>query len=140
MNSISFVVYGEPVAQGRPRATTANGHVRMYDPTKSRDYKQYVKLAAMQHKPKEIMQGALLVRIDVYKQIPKSMSKKKEALALAGEIRPITKPDVDNYAKGIKDALKGVIWRDDSQVVDLAVSKWYGTPRIEITTIEIGRV
>lgn len=29
---IKFTVYGEPVAQGRPRATTINGHVRMYDP------------------------------------------------------------------------------------------------------------
>lgn len=37
---IEFTIYGEPVAQGRPRATTINGMVRMYDPKKSRDFKQ----------------------------------------------------------------------------------------------------
>lgn len=35
----------------------------------------------------------------------------------------ITKPDVDNYVKGVKNALKSVIWKDDSQVVDLHVSE-----------------
>ncbi|NRG47334.1 RusA family crossover junction endodeoxyribonuclease [Bacillus sp. CRN 9] len=59
---------------------------------------------------------------------------KKVAAAESGELRPVTKPDVDNYVKGIKDALKSVIWQDDSQVVDLLVSRYYSqTPRVEIT-------
>lgn len=33
---IQFTVYGEPEAQGRPRATTINGQVRMYDPKNSK--------------------------------------------------------------------------------------------------------
>lgn len=48
---ISFTIYGEPVAQGRPRAgRDHNGNIRMYDPQKSRDFKQYVKLAAAEHR------------------------------------------------------------------------------------------
>lgn len=40
---IEFTVYGEPVAQGCPRASTRGGFVKMYDAKKSKDFKQYVK-------------------------------------------------------------------------------------------------
>jgi Holliday junction resolvase RusA-like endonuclease len=130
---IQFVVYGEPVAQGRPKFSTRGGFVKAYDPAKSRDYKDYVKLAASEHAPKVLLQGEVGLLVNVYKSIPKSFSKKKTALAEAGKIRPITKPDADNYLKGVKDALKNVIWKDDSQVVDAFVRKWYShRPRIEV--------
>jgi Holliday junction resolvase RusA-like endonuclease len=133
MNMIEFTVYGEPVAQGRPRATTIAGKVRMYDPAKSRDYKDYIRLAASQEAPETPLEGALLLVVDIYRPIPKSFSKKKTAQAEAGEIRPTTKPDVDNYIKTIKDALKNIMWRDDSQVVEVVARKWYSQkPRIEV--------
>ncbi|WP_419882767.1 RusA family crossover junction endodeoxyribonuclease [Peribacillus sp. B-H-3] len=130
---IQFTVYGEPVAQGRPRATTINGQVRMYDPAKSRDFKKYVQVVASQHKPKTLLEGPLQLFVRVYKPSLKSFSKKKKAAAECGDLRPTTKPDVDNYVKGIKDALNKVIWQDDSQVVELHVSKWYSeNPRVEV--------
>jgi Holliday junction resolvase RusA-like endonuclease len=135
---IQFTVYGEPVAQGRPRATNVNGHIRMYDPKKSRDFKEYVKLAASEHRPEKLFEGPISLVIKVYKPTLKSFSKKKKAAAEAGQLRPTSKPDVDNYAKSIKDALKNVIWKDDSQVVDLHISKWYSeTPRVEITIVPL---
>jgi Holliday junction resolvase RusA-like endonuclease len=135
---IQFTVYGEPVAQGRPRATNINGHIRMYDPKKSSDFKNYVRLVAADHRPDKPLEGPILVAVKVYKKIPKSFSKKKKAAAEAGQLRPTSKPDVDNYAKSIKDALKNVIWKDDSQVVDLHISKWYSeTPRVEITIVPL---
>lgn len=130
---IRFTVLGEPVAQGRPRASTINGRVRMYDPKKSSDFKKYVKLAASQHAPRKLLEGPLAMKVKVYKPSLKSFSNKKKVAAEDGSLRPITKPDVDNYVKGIKDALKGVMWIDDSQVVDLHISKWYSEkPRIEV--------
>lgn len=130
---IEFTVLGEPVAQGRPRATTINGRVRMYDPKKSNDFKKYVKLTAAQHAPKQLLEGPLKMKVTVYRPTLKSFSKKKAREAEAGLLRPVTKPDVDNYVKGIKDALKMVIWKDDSQVVDLQVSKFYSEkPRVEV--------
>lgn len=132
-NKIKFTVLGEPVAQGRPRATTINGQVRMYDPKKSNDFKKYVRLVASQYAPKQLLEGPLSMTVIVYRPSLKSFSKKKAQEAEAGILRPITKPDVDNYVKGIKDALKQVIWKDDSQVVDLQVSKYYSQkPRIEV--------
>ncbi|KIN37582.1 hypothetical protein B4070_2540 [Bacillus subtilis] len=71
--------------------------------------------------------------VRVYKSTLKSFSKKKVAEAEQGLLRPSKKPDVDNYIKGIKDGLNKVIWHDDSQIVDLHVSKYYSqNPRIEI--------
>lgn len=136
---IQFTVYGTPVAQGRPRATTMNGQVRMYDPAKSKDFKKYVKLVASQHRPPQLIDGPISMKVEIFKPSLKSFSKKKTLAAERGELRPLTKPDVDNYVKGVKDALKSVIWKDDSQVVDLHIGKWYSeNPRIEITIEEIG--
>jgi Holliday junction resolvase RusA-like endonuclease len=135
---ITFEVVGDPVAQGRPRATTINGRVRMFDPAKSRSFKEYVKLAASQHAPNELLTGPLNVHVKIYRNIPKSFSKKKTEEAETGVLRPVTKPDVDNYYKGIGDALNEVIWKDDSQVVSLIVEKFYSKrPRAEIQISEI---
>lgn len=85
------------------------------------------------------MDGPLKVQIKVFKGIPKSFSKRKVADAEAGIVLPTTKPDCDNYAKGVKDALKGVIWNDDAQVVKLVVEKFYSAvPRLEIEVAEVG--
>ncbi|WP_339148373.1 RusA family crossover junction endodeoxyribonuclease [Sutcliffiella sp. BMC8] len=131
--TITFTVYGEPVAQGRPRASTVHGKVRMYDPAKSKDFKKYVRLVASQHRPTLLLEGPLKMHVVIYKPSLKSFSKKKAAAAERGELRPITKPDVDNYVKAIKDACNKVIWNDDSQVVDLYISKYYSaTPRVEV--------
>ncbi|MFE4203808.1 RusA family crossover junction endodeoxyribonuclease [Aneurinibacillus aneurinilyticus] len=136
---IQFTVYGEPVAQGRPRASTFGGKVRMYDPGKSKDYKEYVKLVAAEHAPSALLEGPLLLNVTVYRSIPKSFSKKKTAAADAGQIRPTTKPDADNYLKGISDALNKIIWQDDSQIVSATVEKWYSQqPRIEVIVQTIG--
>lgn len=130
---IKFTVYGTPVAQGRPRFSSQGGFTRAYDPKKSKDFKEYVKLVAAENRPNKLLEGPLAMKIAVYKPSLKSFSKKKVLAAEKGELRPLTKPDVDNYAKGIKDALKSVIWKDDSQVVELTISKWYSeNPRIEV--------
>ncbi len=131
---INITVPGDPVSQGRPKFTMLAGHAHVYDPPTSKAYKKLVARYAMQHKPKTLLEGALEVQILVFKPTLKSFSKKKAALAEAMLLRPTTKPDADNYAKGPMDALKGIIWKDDGQVVDLVARKFYSNnPRIEIT-------
>ncbi|OES46197.1 hypothetical protein BA724_16375 [Domibacillus iocasae] len=95
-------------------------------------------MAAAQHRPEKLLEGPFQVTVIVYKPILKRFSKKKLAEVEAGTLRPVTKPDVDNYVKGIKDALNKVIWKDDSQVVDLNVSKFYSeSPRVEVVIEEL---
>jgi Holliday junction resolvase RusA-like endonuclease len=138
---VDIIIQGEPAAQGRPRFTTINGHAQAYDPAKSRNYKEYVRFFAVQqmdgHAP---LEGALALSVRVYRQMPKSFSAKKQALAESGGIRPTTKPDIDNYVKGIKDALKGICWHDDSQVVEYIppFGKYYSNiPRVEVTVKQL---
>jgi len=131
---IEFTIYGEPVAQGRPKFSTAGGFARAYDPEKSRDFKDYVRLAASEHAPNELITEPLRLGVTFYRQIPKSFGKKKAVEAEEGRLLPVTKPDIDNYLKSVKDALNGVIWRDDSCVTDVIMSKRYSSkPRIEIS-------
>ena len=52
---------------------------------------------------------------------------------VAGDIRPTKKPDFDNVTKAVCDALNGVAYDDDSQIVDAMARKFYSEqPRIEV--------
>jgi Holliday junction resolvase RusA-like endonuclease len=68
--------------------------------------------------------------MDIVAPIPTSWSKKKQADARSGELRPTSKPDLDNFMKVI-DAANLVVWVDDSQIVDATLRKSYGDkPRL----------
>ncbi len=138
---IELVIYGEPVAQGRPKFSTAGGFPRAYDPAKSSSYKDYLRLAAAEQMTgQKPLEGALALCVKIFRPIPKSFSRKKVIQAEQGLIRPITKPDLDNYIKCVKDALKDICWRDDSQVVSYmeTTGKYYSEiPRVEVFIKEV---
>ena len=139
MSTYTAIVLGDPVAQGRPRFSRQGGFVKAYDPAKSRDYKSYVRLIAAQNAPDSPVEGAIEFSLRIYRAIPKGMPKYKREAAKAGTLRPVTKPDVSNVLKGVEDALKGVWYKDDSQIVGYGVlGKWYDErPRIEIMMREL---
>ena len=140
-NKLCFVFYGEPVAQGRPRFTTGCGYARAYDPEKSRKYKEQIKREAVEQMAgRPPLEGALVMRVRIYRSMPSAFSRKKVELAENGLLRPTTRPDMDNYLKGVKDALNGVCWKDDSQIVAYAepFGKYYGKyPRVELEVWEV---
>ena len=73
------------------------------------------------------------VTINAYFAIPKSFSKKKQQEAKDGLIRPTVKPDCDNIAKNINDALNGIVYPDDKQIIRLEVNKYYSeNERVEV--------
>ena len=138
-----MVVYGEPVGQGRGRATYKNGRTWVYDPQKSRNFKKWVRLCAIQTARKiegfKPFENACVIDVCFYRHIPSSWSKKKRIEAHEGVIKPTTKPDCGNYEKGFYDALNGVVWVDDSIVTDKHVRKRYtaGLARVEIRVTEV---
>ena len=78
--------------------------------------------------------GPLTCFVEAFVPIPKSWSKKDHAAAVAGEIFPTSKPDGDNYAKTAGDALNGVCWVDDSQIIMWQVLKLYSDfPRLRVS-------
>jgi Holliday junction resolvase RusA-like endonuclease len=65
-----------------------------------------------------------VIRIRADFSVPASWPRNKRDAALAGVIRPTGRPDFDNICKMV-DALNGIVWLDDTQVVDARVEKHY---------------
>ena len=125
--TISFTVPGQPVGKGRPRAFRMGKGVRMFTPEKTVSYENLVATAAqgaMRGQPP--VEGAVAVNLDIRLMVPMSWSAKKRAQALEGQIHPTKKPDADNVTKAIFDAMNGIVWGDDVQVVRLSLCKRYG--------------
>ena len=77
--------------------------------------------------------GAVEIEIHAYYEIPKSASRKRVLDMVSDRERPTKKPDGDNIAKAVCDALNGVAYKDDSQVVDLTVRKYYSKfPHVQV--------
>ena len=133
---LQFIVPGEPQGKGRPRF----GNGRTYTPAKTVAYEQLIARTAaeaMRHLPYELTALPCYVRVDVYKGVPKSWTQAKRARALDALEIP-GKPDLDNVAKGVLDALNGVAYVDDTQVVRLLVQKQYSLePRLVVTVKEM---
>ena len=114
---------GEPKGKGRPRFSRASGHP--YTPKQTEIYENLVKLTFKQeypdHRP---VDTPLSVSITAVFQIPQSWSKRRRAEAIRTPCRK--KPDIDNILKAILDGLNGVAYLDDSQIVEVSVSKMYG--------------
>ena len=133
---VRFVVYGDPVPKDRPRAA---GHI--YTPRKTENAESTVCLVY-----KSIYRGfrfekgvPLRMVIDFYYRVAKSDSKKKKEQKVLGEIRPTQRPDLDNVAKLVQDAVNGVAYYDDSQIVELTVRKFFSEqPRTEVYIVEVG--
>ena len=123
--AIAFSVPGDPVPQPRPRVSTRGGFARAYVPKQHavHAYRQAVAAAAREAgagvhgEPVEVV-------IDLVFGRPKSHLR-KNGLAKDAPVTP--RPDLDNCAKAVLDALNGVAWEDDAQVQRLVVSKSYGT-------------
>lgn len=122
-----FKIPGKVQAKQRPRFNVKNG--RAYTPQQTVVYENYVKVCYMDYMNQfgwESLKGAIKAEIEVFMQIPKSDSKKMKEAKLSGKIRPQVKPDVDNLCKTILDALNGLAYDDDKQVVECTVKKYYG--------------
>lgn len=130
MASVSFEVWGKVRGKGRPRFASG-GHA--YTPKGTREYERLIRKAFENapRRPPEPLSGPIAVCIMTYRQLPKSTPKSVSS-------EPDThKPDIDNVAKIVLDALNGIAWEDDAQVVSLTVSKLKRTRSPEKLTVSI---
>ena len=138
--TITFTVPGAPTGKQRPRVTMRGGYAKAYTPDKTVNYENLVKLMYGQEAKGRVFDRdkSLRMLIVALYDIPQSTSKKKAELMRIGQIRPTKKPDLDNVAKIICDALNGVAYHDDASVVDLKVVKYYSdTPGVTVTIEEV---
>ena len=126
MMMCDFVVEGKPVGKGRPRFKRVGNFVQTYTPANTAEYEKLVRLK-FQNAGGVITENPVKVEIVTFFTPPKSTKKKQKAEMLANRILPAKKPDCDNIAKIILDALNQIAYKDDSQVVELFVKKKYAS-------------
>jgi Holliday junction resolvase RusA-like endonuclease len=119
----------DPIAKGRPRFRIPKGrnYPLVYTDSKTAAYEIAVKMITRTQLPKGFkpFDGAIKVTISIEIARPKSVTREY----------PTVKPDLDNYAKALLDALNGLVWHDDAQICWLEVKKTYNIQ--SLITIEI---
>ena len=124
MSTVSFTVAGQPVPQPRPRVSTAGGFARAYVPGTHPVHAYREAIAAAARGAGLTQTGEVLnVVIDAVFERPKSHLRKA---GVKPDAPKLPRPDVDNLAKAVLDALQDVMG-DDSLVGRLVVEKSYGT-------------
>lgn len=139
--TIKLFIPGQPQGKGRPYSFVHQGKAKRASPTKTKRYERLVAKTAMAHVAgKPMIEGPVYLAVEAILEIPKSWPKWKREAALAGDIMPTTKPDLDNIAKIIKDGLNEVVWRDDAQVCGEGLVKGYGLePGVTIIIAEMSQ-
>jgi Holliday junction resolvase RusA-like endonuclease len=144
---VKFKVFGEVLGKQRPRAKVVGKFAQIYTPEETVNYENLVKMSYRQEYGSYIYNSniPLSINIQIYKSVNKSFYNSKGLLnekgrqAINGELKPINKPDVDNCAKLILDALNTVAYPDDKQVVELLVSKRYDVQDyVQVSIAEMG--
>lgn len=137
--SLKITVPGEPVPKGRHRARIVqprrkSAFIHFYQDAETEKYERLVaQVAHLEMKGRGLILGPLDIHVTAWLPIPASWSQKKRAQASDGTLRPVSRPDADNFLKCCLDAMNKVVYHDDSQVVDMRVSKRYSdSPRLEI--------
>jgi Holliday junction resolvase RusA-like endonuclease len=119
---IEFHVDGPVVGKARPRVTR-NG---TYTPAETVAYEYQIQRAAKRAMwGNQILLGPVRLHLEAGYQIPASFSQKKAQACMFGHVCPIVKPDLDNVLKALGDACNKVVWKDDSQIVEVSMRKKY---------------
>lgn len=147
--AIAFAFPGVPIAKGRPRALArlvkaggiTKAIVQLITPPETRQAEaklQKLARAYMAAQGGEPFAGPVRMQIVAVYPPPASWPKRLHAALSEGVVYHTSKPDADNLAKLVGDALNEIAYQDDSQVAELIVRKRYGTPaRTDITITEL---
>lgn len=134
---VAFTVPGECVPWSRPRFRNGRG----FNAPKYAHYHDRVAWHAKMAAGGTRIITACTVTVRVYRGIPVGWSRAKVTAAQAGVLRPFTRPDLDNYTKGIIDGITGPLLEDDGLVVAITAEKLYSAvPRVEVEVREVEEV
>lgn len=132
MKTAIISVPGRPQGKARPRITRHG----TYTPQRTREYEQRIRAAWREAGGVRFGAAPVSVEVHAYFEPPKSAGKRRRDEMLRYGL-PCRKPDADNILKAVCDALNGLCYDDDAQVVLAAVSKKWGiVPGIVVTVTE----
>lgn len=125
----------EIISTPRPEKQTKYGRGRFYNPNKQ--VTEMIRWQVAPHAPKELFKGPLEMHLTFYLPIPKGTSAIRRRLMLNGTVKHYVRPDYDNLAYLVTNALKGLIYQDDAQVWRCISEKLYGeTPKTVVKVWE----
>lgn len=131
MAELSFEVFGLPKPAGSKRAFVRGGRAIVTDDCAGgRDWKQQVAAAARSELGEPLLDGPLELRVVFWLPRPKGhygTGRNAEQVKASAPDHPAVKPDVLKLARAVEDALTGVLWRDDAQIVSERLHKRYTT-------------
>jgi Holliday junction resolvase RusA-like endonuclease len=139
MNGRSFFIPGQPQGKGRAKVTMRGRFPHAYTPEKTASYESLIMAMYLKKYPgSALLDGPLRMVVTARYTMPKASGVKTRKM-ISGEILPTTKPDLDNLLKCICDAGNKVIFRDDTQIVDLRAYKAYGeVPGVYVSVCPVG--
>jgi len=127
--SLRFNIKTKPIPQARPRFYVRyhglKGFVGAYDQDRSKSYKEFIAW----HGRLKANEAGLLnpsqqpIALEIIFQMGKNNRLNEYHTK---------RPDLDNLIKSVKDALTGIIWKDDSQIVKLRAEKRFGPEQVNI--------
>jgi Holliday junction resolvase RusA-like endonuclease len=139
---VQFRIPGNPVPKGRARAFLRGNHIAHYTPDKTRAWESVARMAASEAMQERTpMQGPVVLWVAATFAPPASWPKWRQQLLAEDGLAHTTKPDLDNLVKAVKDACNGIVWKDDSQVIQIRASKLYGeTPAMHVQVVSDHRL
>jgi len=125
---ITFKVDANPVGKQRARYARRGNFVQTYTPDKTRNYEALLKEAAIEAMgSSEPLETPVSLYLYIRVPIPKSFSKKRVQDCLNGSEQPMKKPDSSNVLKSVEDAMNGVVYIDDCQIINHHITRVYST-------------
>ena len=125
---VNFTVEGNPVGKQRARYARRGNFVQAYTPEKTRTYESLIKEKAIEAMgSSEPLETPVTLYLYIRVPMPKSYSKKRIEDCLNGSEQPIKKPDASNILKSVEDGMNSVVYKDDSQIVNIHVTKVYSS-------------
>lgn len=125
---ITIKVPGIPQPAGSKRVVKNrhSGKAHVIDAcARSRDWKTTVAQVASDAYSGDLLRGPISLHITFIFQRPKNHFRKNGTLAATAPTLKTTKPDLTKLVRAAEDALTGVVWYDDSQVVEIAARKTF---------------
>ncbi len=135
---VTFKVDGTPVPKGRARYARRGNFISTYTPEKTRTYETLIKDSAIEAMgASEPLETPVSLYLYIRVPIPKSCTKKRLEAIDNGSEKPTKKPDASNILKSVEDGMNGVVYHDDSQIINIHVTKVYSSlPGVDICVKE----
>lgn len=132
-----FEIHSAPKPQQQTRqGLSFTGKKTFFDPSKMN--KKMIQWQISPHAPSELLQGPVELHLTFYMPIAEKVPKAERKAKINNTHKHHKRPDLDNLAYVVTNAMKGIVYNDDSQICKMILEKKYGEePKTVIMVKEV---